>query len=99
MTPHDLYLEAARRGLRLEAYGDKLAVLPKGKCPPDFAEVLRQHKAALLDWFARPPCPGWQAVPPDDLPLDPVMPQPSAYRRQRVVGYLLRQGCDRPGPL
>lgn len=54
MTPHELYLEAARRGLRLEPRGDRLAVIPKGKCPPDFRDVLLAHKAALLEWLAAP---------------------------------------------
>lgn len=50
-TPHDLYIEATQRGLRLEPAGDKLAVIPKGKCPPDFADTLRRHKRELLDWL------------------------------------------------
>jgi hypothetical protein len=49
MTALDLYREAARRGLHLEARdGGKLAVTPADRCPPDFADVLRQHKPALL---------------------------------------------------
>ena len=51
MNARDLYMEATRRGLRLEPAGDKLAVIPKGRCPPDFADVLRQHKVELLDWL------------------------------------------------
>jgi hypothetical protein len=68
MTAHDLYLEATRRGLRLELAGDKLAVIPKGKCPPDFANVLRAHRGELLDWLeARashlpPDCAPWLHV-------------------------------------
>ena len=54
MTAQDIYLEATRRGLRLEPAGDKLAVFPKGKCPPDFRDVLLAHKAALLEWLAAP---------------------------------------------
>ena len=50
-TPHGIYLEATKRGLRLEAAGDKLAVFPKGHCPPEFADTLRQHKGELLDWL------------------------------------------------
>jgi hypothetical protein len=50
-TPNDIYAEAARRGLRLEPAGDKLAVIPKGKCPPDFANLLRAHKGELLSWL------------------------------------------------
>jgi hypothetical protein len=43
-----LYIEATRRGLRLKSAGDKLAVIPKGKCTPEFADVLRQHKQEIL---------------------------------------------------
>jgi hypothetical protein len=65
MNAHDLYLEATRRGLKLEPAGDKLAVRPKGKCPPDFANVLRAHKGELLDWLETrtanlpPDCAPW----------------------------------------
>ena len=51
MTPPELYAEAKKRGLWLECMGDKLAIIPKGKCPPDFAETLRQHKRELLAWL------------------------------------------------
>ena len=98
-TPHDLYLEATRRGLRLEPAGDKLAVFPKGQCPPEFAETLRQHKNELLGWLTRPPCPGWQDVPPADLPLAKLPPRPAPPDRERVICYLRRQASDRPGPL
>jgi hypothetical protein len=90
---------AAELGLRLEPAGDKLAVYPRGQCPPDFADTLRQHKAELLDWFSRTPCPGWQAVPPGDLPLNPLMPRPTPARREAVIADLLRQTGDQPGPL
>jgi len=50
MTAFDLYNEAARRGLRLEAReGGKLAVIPGDRVPPQFADALRQHKRELLD--------------------------------------------------
>ena len=26
-------------------------MFPKGKCPPDFADVLRRHKGELLSWL------------------------------------------------
>jgi hypothetical protein len=94
-TPHHLYLEACRRGLRLEPAGDKLAVMPKGKCPPDFADTLRAHKAELLAWLSRSPR-AWQTVPPSDLPLNLTMPRPSPEDRERVILYLRRQTGDRP---
>jgi hypothetical protein len=43
-------------------------VIPKGKCPPEFADVLRQHKRELLDLLesqdARltPDCAPWLNV-------------------------------------
>jgi hypothetical protein len=98
-TPHDLYIEATRRGLRLEAVGDFLAVKPKGKCPPDFAAELREHKAALLAWLERKPCPGYGAKPPDDLPLVTTRPQPATYCRELVIHYEARQTDNRTGPL
>jgi hypothetical protein len=99
MTAPELYHEATKRGLRLAPAGDRLAVIPKGKCPPDFANTLREHKAELLEWLSRSPCPGWQAVPPADLPLNPLMPRPTPARREAVIAYLLRQTGDRPSPL
>lgn len=51
MTAPELYLEATRRGLRLEPRGDKLAVIPGDRVPPEFANVLREHKGELLDWL------------------------------------------------
>lgn len=99
MTAPELYQEATRRGLRLEPRGDKLAVIPANRVPPAFADVLREHKAELLDWLARSPCPGWQSVPPDSLPLNPAEPRPTPHDRERMIAYMLRQGCDLPSPL
>ncbi|MGD0410443.1 MAG: hypothetical protein ABSC18_01970 [Verrucomicrobiota bacterium] len=48
MTAKQLYVEATKRGLRLEPRGDKLGVIPANRCPPDFAAELRQHKAELM---------------------------------------------------
>lgn len=64
----ELYERAVRLGLRLEPRGDNLAVIPAGRCPPDFADSLRQHKRALLDLLeaktARltPDCAPWLHV-------------------------------------
>jgi hypothetical protein len=68
MTPPELCDEAARRGLRLEPRGDKLAVTPAKRCPPEFADSLRQHKReilALLEGQAAglaPDCASWLHV-------------------------------------
>ena len=51
MTALELFQEAARLGLRLERRGDKLAVIPADRVPPDFADVLRAHKIELLSWL------------------------------------------------
>ena len=48
MTALELYQEATRHGLRLEPRGDKLAVIPANRVPPDFVAALREHKAELL---------------------------------------------------
>ena len=90
-SPRDIYLEATRRGLRLEPAGDKLAVIPKGKCPPDFADVLRRHKHELLSWLSSRQCPGWRAVPPNNLPLTRRKPCPEAGDARRIVDYLVEQ--------
>ncbi len=96
MNAHDVFLEARKRGLRIAAAGDKLAIMPKGACPPDFADVLRQHKGELLDWLSRPPCPGWRSVPPADLALNRLRPCPEPADVRRVVDFITRQtsGAD-----
>ncbi len=64
MSPLELCRQAQSLGLRLEPAGDKLAVFPKGKCPPGFADVLRAHKPQLLSWLE-----GRTAgLPPDQAP-------------------------------
>ncbi len=97
--PLDLYRRARSLGLHVESDGIDLLIKPRSKCPPDFAAVLREHKTELLRWLNSPPNPQWQAIPPNDLPLIPIMPNPTLENRERIIGYLLRQGCDRPGPL
>ena len=98
VKPLEVYHQAFAFGLRLEPSGDRLLVFGE-HCPQEFAEVLREHKGELMDWLNRPPCPGFGAVPPDDFPLNPVMPRPTPQDRERVIGFLLRQCCDRSEPL
>jgi hypothetical protein len=59
-----LLREASRWGLRIERRGDALAVMPKGKCPPEFKELLRQHKAEILDLLEAKAA----NLPPDQAP-------------------------------
>ena len=101
MTPRALLEKAHRFGLHLAPKGDRLSVIPADKMPPELRAELLAHKAALLAWLSAPPCPGWQAVPPDDLPLVPVEPRPTAEARESVIAYLARQCGDwrNPGPL
>ena len=46
-----IYHRAVALGLRLEPRGDRLAVSPANRCPPDFPGVLREHNRELLDWL------------------------------------------------
>jgi TubC N-terminal docking domain len=81
MSPHDIWLEAVSRGLRLEANGDKLRVCPPGACPPDFKAVLLEHKQELLEWLSSPP-----SGPAFDLPGAEILdgwPDGKPTRRQR----------------
>jgi len=41
--------EAPVWGIRLERNGTKLVISPASKCPPEFKELLREHKAEILD--------------------------------------------------
>ena len=100
MTAAEVYHRARQLGFQIEPRpGGKLAVIPGDNVPPDLLDAVKAHKAALLAWLNRPPCPGWQSVPPPDLPLNPAMPRPTAQDRERVIAYLRRQTGDRPGPL
>lgn len=91
MKAADLYRQAAELGLRLERRGDQLGVAPATKCPPEFADVLRQHKADLLQWLNSPHCPGWQATPPHDLPLNLERPRPGPEHARLVMDFVVRQ--------
>src|SRR5262245_20000331 len=101
MNPSEVHRHAVALGLSLERDGDRLLVFGSDHdvLPPDFAEILKAHKPQLLDWLSHQRCRGWQSVPPADLTLSRIMPRPTPHDRERMIAYLLRQGCDRPGPL
>ncbi|MHC1764619.1 MAG: hypothetical protein AB9869_09965 [Verrucomicrobiia bacterium] len=99
MTPLDLLREAESLGLTLIPRGDKLRVVPGDRCPPEFAEVLRQHKPAILRWLSNPPCPGWGKVPPANLPLELVPPAMNTADARRIMDYVMRQIGDKTCPL
>src|SRR2546425_103862 len=44
-----LLREASRWGLRVELRGDMLALMPKGRCPAELAELLRSHKREIIN--------------------------------------------------
>jgi hypothetical protein len=93
----DLYLDVRREGADVTTNGTHLEVRPKGRITPELRARLIENKPAMIAWLTAPPCPGWQAVPPDDLPTDPY----TALSRQDamlVVDYLVRQ-AGRPGRL
>ncbi len=49
MTPLQIFQEAAQRGLTLKAVdAGTLGVAPARLCPPEFAEILREHKPEIL---------------------------------------------------
>jgi antirestriction protein len=54
LTTIALLQEAAERGLKLEAHGDDLHVIPGDHVPTEFAEVLKAHKSALLSLLKLP---------------------------------------------
>ena len=53
MTARDLLNEAAQLGLHIISDGGNLRIRPGRLCPPDFASLLRTHKAELLELLAK----------------------------------------------
>jgi replication-associated recombination protein RarA len=78
----EIFRRAESFGLRLEACGGNLAVSPSKCLKPDFADELRRHKGALLNFLksradglatdcARPPSPIMQISPAQFVPRNP----------------------------
>ena len=53
MTPGKLLVELFRRGVRVEADGDRLRYSPRSRVTPELVELMRQHKPALLQTLGR----------------------------------------------
>ncbi len=53
MTPGQLLVELFRRGVRVEADGDRLRYSPRSRVPPELVELMCQHKPALLQTLGR----------------------------------------------
>ena len=48
MTAIDIIQDLRRRGVELQAAGDRLRFRPAGAIPPDLLERLREHKAEII---------------------------------------------------
>lgn len=100
MTLLDLVRQAETLGLKLEPRGDgKLRVTPAQRCPPEFAQLLRDHKEPLLAWLKQPPCPGWQSAPPVHVPLNPLPPRPTPTNARLIMDFIVRQIGNEPNAL
>lgn len=95
--------ELSKLGLRLDTDGVHLRVCSpasvKAELPVHLVEALKVHKAEIIHWLQKPLCPGWGAVPPSNLPLNPVCPKPTPEQWRLVIGYLIRQTGGEPCPL
>lgn len=58
MTASDIIQELSRRGVQLEASGDRLRFRPAGVIPPDLLERIKQHKVAIIEALTGDKQPG-----------------------------------------
>ena len=94
MIAADLLQRARGLGLQLEPRAPGgLAIRPASKLPPDLAADLRCHKAEVISLLSR--CRGWQSIPPRDLPLVALKPNPNMTQRELVIAYQSRQCGNR----
>jgi hypothetical protein len=54
LTPIEVLKQAAGHGLKLEAHGDDLHVIPSDRAPSDFVLLLKAHKPQLLTLLRLP---------------------------------------------
>ncbi|MAT68931.1 MAG: hypothetical protein CMJ58_05350 [Planctomycetaceae bacterium] len=62
MTAHDLLAELDRRGIAIQAHGDRLRYAPRSAVTPELAARMRQHKRALLAILGDANEANWHAV-------------------------------------
>jgi hypothetical protein len=46
-----IFREAQRWGVRLQKRGENIIITPKGKAPPEYLDLIRQNKSAVISWF------------------------------------------------
>jgi hypothetical protein len=86
-----LLRESARFGIHVSRRGDRLILTPPGKCPDDLRELLREHKAQILDLLEaeeaglRPDCAPWLHVAKQVL-LGEFDKADSSTRESLVIG-------------
>ena len=106
MTAAELIPYAGQLGFRLEPRpGAGLAVRPASKLPVELADELRRHKTEIIRLLTEnidrvltavpvptvALCKEWGAVPPLDLPLVGLKPNPNGIQRELVIAYQSRQ--------
>ena len=62
LTPIAVLKEVAGRGLKVEAHGNDLHVIPGDHVPGDFVPLLKEHKPQLLALLRLPFCMVYSAV-------------------------------------
>ena len=100
MTATELIQHVGSLGFHLEPrLGDGLAVRPASKLPAEVADELRRHKPEILCLLKasghghaeKPTDRGWGSIPPYNLALVTVKPNPKPINRDLVTSYLSRQ--------
>ncbi len=105
-----LLIELTRRGIELQAHGDRLRYRPRSVLTPELAERVRAHKAALLALLrhGRPPQPPQNgqkrptaAATPRagkiDRPNTPACEKPCDARHELSLAERVESGYVNPG--
>ncbi len=100
MTAAELIQHVGSLGFELEPRpSEGLAVRPASKLPAELADELRRHKPEILCLLKasshghaeKPTDRGWGSIPPYNLALVTVKPNPTPINRDLVTAYLSRQ--------